>query len=81
MLKQFSTILFVLFVSGTLLAQKTVTGKVTDRQGEALIGANVSVIGDQLIGTITDMDGMFSLEVPDNTTHYPSVIRVLNPLM
>ena len=68
MLKQISTIMLILFVSGMLLAQKTVTGKVTDRQGEALIGANVSVIGDQLIGTVTDLEGMFSLEVPENTT-------------
>lgn len=66
MLKQFFTILFALFLSGFALAQKTVTGKVTDRQGEALIGANVSVVGDQLIGTITDLEGMFSLEVPES---------------
>ena len=67
MLKQFFTILLALFLSGYALAQKTVTGKVTDRQGEALIGANVSVVGDQLIGTVTDLEGMFSLEVPSAT--------------
>ncbi|MCB0645920.1 MAG: TonB-dependent receptor [Saprospiraceae bacterium] len=67
MLKQFFTILLALFLSGYALAQKTVTGKVTDRQGEALIGANVSVVGDQLIGTVTDLEGMFTLEVPSAT--------------
>ena len=43
--------------------QKRVTGKVVDKNGEPVIGANVVVKGTTN-GTITDFDGNFSLEVP-----------------
>lgn len=43
---------------------RTVTGIVTDPTGEPVIGANVVVKGTTL-GTITDFDGKFSLEVPE----------------
>ncbi|MDR2915633.1 MAG: TonB-dependent receptor [Tannerella sp.] len=43
--------------------KKKITGVVTDETGEAAVGANVSVKGTT-IGTITDIDGKFSLEVP-----------------
>ena len=45
-------------------AQRTVTGTVTSADGEALIGANVIVQGTS-VGTITDFDGNFSVQVPD----------------
>ncbi len=44
---------------------KTITGKVTDEKGEGIIGANVIVKGTGT-GTITDVNGMFSLQVPNN---------------
>lgn len=40
----------------------TITGVVKDINGESIIGANVSVEGTT-IGTITDMDGAFKLEL------------------
>lgn len=40
-----------------------VTGTVTDPTGEPLIGVNVVVKDNPNVGTITDMDGAFSLEV------------------
>ena len=58
----------LLFLLLTLMTygQRTVTGVVTDAQtGESLIGANVFVKDTSAIGTITDFDGNFSLEVPD----------------
>ena len=46
-------------------AQNTkVTGHVVDENGEPVIGASVVVKGTT-IGTVTDMDGNFTLEVPD----------------
>ena len=48
-----------------------VSGTVTDRQGEPIAGANVVLQGTQK-GTMTDMDGRFSLEVPSTR----SVLRV-----
>lgn len=44
--------------------KKIITGTVVDSNGEAVIGANVLVKGTTN-GTITDMDGKFSLEVPE----------------
>ena len=46
---------------------RKITGQVKDALGEPIIGANVVVKGTTN-GTITDMDGKFSLEVPDNAT-------------
>jgi len=46
-------------------AQRTITGVITDESsGETLIGANVVVTGTQ-IGVTTDINGGFSLKVPD----------------
>lgn len=58
-------LLFVLCTSWvTILAQqRTVTGKVTDTQGEAIVGATVMVRGMSQ-GTITDLEGKYSLQVP-----------------
>ena len=44
--------------------KKIITGTVVDSNGEAVIGANVLVKGTTN-GTITDIDGKFSLEVPE----------------
>lgn len=42
---------------------QTIKGKVTDDKGEAIIGANVRV-ADTSIGTITNIDGEYSVEAP-----------------
>ena len=47
------------------MAQTTVTGMVTDGAlNEPAIGASIIVVGTTT-GTVTDMDGQFSLDVPD----------------
>lgn len=47
-------------------SQKKVTGVITDKKtGEPIIGANVIVKGVS-VGTTTDIDGNYSLEVDDN---------------
>lgn len=48
-------------------ADITVTGQVLDEAGMGIPGANVSVKGKTGLGTITDMDGNFSLKVPGNS--------------
>lgn len=48
-------------------SRKTITGVVVDDQGESTIGASVSIKGTT-IGTVTDVDGKFSLEVDENAT-------------
>lgn len=53
-----------------------ITGKVTDTNGEPIIGANVSTKGTTL-GTITDMNGSFLLDVPSETVISISYIGYL----
>lgn len=45
-------------------ASKKVTGKVSEESGDPIIGAVVKVIGSN-IGTITDIEGAFTLNVPE----------------
>ena len=59
-------LLFTFFLSVSAFTQRTLTGIVSDgTTGEPLIGANVIVKGT-LVGTATDIDGSFVLEVPDD---------------
>ena len=45
---------------------REITGKITDAEtGEALVGATVQVKGTT-IGTVTDLDGNFTLSIPDD---------------
>ena len=67
-MKQLSLVFALLLLgSAALWAQKTITGKVTDDNGEALIGASILVKGT-VKGTITDIEGSFSLEIPDGAS-------------
>ena len=48
--------------------ERTITGTVTDaKTGETLIGANIILANDASKGTVTDIDGNFSLTVPETT--------------
>ncbi len=63
-----TSVLIFLFVFSALRAQdKVVTGTVTDAQNEPLIGVSIRV-PDTTGGTVTDMDGHFSISVPANAT-------------
>jgi TonB-linked SusC/RagA family outer membrane protein len=56
----------MLFLCSALQAQdrRTVKGQVLDEKKEPLIGATVTVKGNKSIGTVTDVDGKFTLNVP-----------------
>jgi len=55
---------------------KTVSGKVIDINGEAIIGANIIEIGTSN-GIVTDMDGEFSLNISNNAVLRISYIGYL----
>lgn len=56
------------FISKTTFAQEiTLKGKITDTQGEPLIGATVKVKSSPTIATTTTTTGNFTLSVPANT--------------
>lgn len=66
-MKKHSLILvFVMCAAISTWAQRTITGTILDDQDEPLIGATVSV-PNSAIGTVTDFDGKYSIEVPDGT--------------
>jgi TonB-dependent starch-binding outer membrane protein SusC len=67
-MKKISLVLsLVLFVLGFAVAQRTVTGTVADQKGEPMVGASILVKGTT-VGTVTDIDGKFSLAVPAGAT-------------
>jgi TonB-linked SusC/RagA family outer membrane protein len=55
----------VMLSATALLAQRTISGKVTDDKGAALANASVMVKGTNT-GTLTQNDGTYSLTVPSN---------------
>lgn len=64
-------------VNITQQQKKTITGIITDEYGEAVIGASIAQKGTT-IGTITDLDGKFTLEVPEGATLQISYIGYIN---
>ena len=65
--KQYYIVFFMLFMlSGSLFAQNTVTGIVTDILGEPLVGVNI-VIEGTTTGTVTDINGNYSISIPDTS--------------
>lgn len=66
-MKKFLIFMGVLLLAGfTTIAQQTITGRVTNAEtGEPIPGTSVVVKGRTSIGTSTNMDGEYTLEVPD----------------
>src|SRR4051794_23089514 len=67
-MRKFLTVLLCMFMcSVQLLAQnRTVTGRVTDANGNPLPGASIQVKGTNT-GTVSKEDGTFSVTVSDNS--------------
>nr|WP_311150350.1 TonB-dependent receptor [uncultured Prevotella sp.] len=61
------TLLLGLFLSVSAFAQSTITGQVKDATGEPVIGASVLINGTSN-GTVTDLDGNFSVSVQPGAT-------------
>lgn len=69
-MKKLSLVLaLVLFALGAAVAQRTVSGMVSDAKGEPLIGASLLVKGT-VTGTVTDFDGKYSIAVPTGSTTF-----------
>ena len=59
-------LILMLFSASVMQAQnRTVKGTLSDAQGEPIIGANVVIVGGTK-GVITDLDGKYSIQVPEN---------------
>ena len=55
----------MLVVQCAFAQDRTITGTVTDNKQEPLIGVNVVVKGNTSVGAITDLNGKYSLSVPE----------------
>ena len=66
-MKKIFTLLVLCFLSLGMMAQKQISGLVLDSKNEPVIGASVQVKGTS-IGTISDYDGEFLLDVPADAT-------------
>jgi vitamin B12 transporter len=64
-LKRCSWLILLLLSSTTAFSQVNISGTVTNEKGNALPGTNIQVKGTT-DGTLTDVEGSFSLEVPEN---------------
>lgn len=67
MKKHLLVVALVVFGIVGAMAQRTISGTVTDESGEPLIGASILVKGTST-GMVTDLDGSYSLNVPDDAT-------------
>lgn len=56
--------LILLFGSANSFAQE-LTGKITDSSNQPIPGATIMLQGNAEVGTITDMDGVYILQLPD----------------
>lgn len=66
--KSILALLLLIVLSGVVLAQeRSITGIVTDNGGSPLPGVNVVVKGTTT-GTVTDLNGKFSVKVPGNSS-------------
>ena len=68
--KQFFLLLLLIVVNSTMALaainqQQKLSGVVRDQTGEPLPGVNIVIVGTSL-GTITDIDGAFSLNIPSD---------------
>ncbi len=70
-MKKIAILLAMVLFAGlqVMWAQSTVTGSVKDAEGASLPGATVRAQGFSGVGTVTDMDGKYSLQVPQGATN------------
>jgi TonB-linked SusC/RagA family outer membrane protein len=58
--------LTIMSMTSAIIGQRTITGTVTDADGEPLIGATI-LVENSTIGAISDLDGTFSLNLPNDS--------------
>ena len=72
----------VLLSTGVALAQSHISGQVTSSEdGSPVIGASVKVVGSKSAGTVTDVNGGFSLNVPEGSKIEVSYIGMVTKVV
>jgi len=72
-MKKLILLFSIILLNATAFSQGTVRGKVTDENGETLIGVTIVIKTNRAIGTITDLDGNYSLKISNAT---PQVLLI-----
>lgn len=87
-MKKAHYILVLFLLSSTFgFSQGTIRGKVTDKNGETVIGAPIVLKANRSIGVTTDLDGNYSLKITDTTSQvlivsyvgYTSIEETVHP--
>ncbi|MBL7963115.1 MAG: TonB-dependent receptor [Flavobacteriales bacterium] len=73
MLRDLFVVVLLMLAAAAAHGQGTVRGKITDSRGETLPGATVVVKSDPTVGTVTDLDGNYSLRL---STPGPTVLVI-----
>ncbi len=58
----------ILSQTGAFAQPKAISGTVIDGTGQPVIGASVMLVGNSTTGTVTNVDGTFSLTVPTGSS-------------
>ena len=64
----FLTVMLAFSAAAASAQNVTVKGKVTDSNGEPVIGVTVMLSSNNTVGTLTDGDGNYSISVPSNAS-------------
>lgn len=67
-MKKVFLLIVSLFFAVNALAQTKVKGVVVDSSNQPLIGAGIVQVGNTTNGTVSDIDGSFSLNVPETAS-------------
>ena len=71
-------VMLCMLAPASLFAQGVASGTVVDAEGEAVIGATVIEKGNPSNGTITDIDGKFTLNLQKGKTATISYVGMKN---
>lgn len=66
--KLFVLLIVCVLTGSVTFGQGTLRGKVTDTNGETLIGALITLKSNRTIGAVTDFDGNYTLKISDTTS-------------
>lgn len=64
----FLSVMLSVSATSVFAQDMAVSGKVTDQNGEPIIGATVMLSSNHSVGALTDMDGKYSISVPSDAT-------------
>src|SRR6218665_420498 len=87
MKKIFLLLLIIIAAFNVAFSQGTVKGKISDKNGETLIGVSIVFKSNPGVGVSTDLDGNFTLKVKDSTAQvivisyvsYQTIEMTVNP--